>query len=531
MVNNLYNILIVDDEKLMRTYLANNLPRFTNNFQVSGIAKDGREALDLLKKQHYDVVITDIQMPEINGLALSKYIHENLSDTIVIIISGYNDFEYAQKAIRYHVTDYLLKPLIDQHLINLLEDISKRLKPQKTPTFITQEDFSTSENLKTKYLSAILEENSNLIYELYPQLQQQGISVMSNYGCLLKCTIDELDLILKNNSALDVTTNHLKLNQLISKLCVDWGCTSLYNKNGSTFIFISDSTEELLFRKINHLYAEISTQAEIQQLPKRTAICGKTITDIMDLPLSMQSIYEITPITLCEKTFPIYFHLSKTYETFLQNINKVSENIFSDYLENSTEHLFVDIQNFCNDFLKEHNLANILRFASFLIQYIAERADITPDFIRHAYRELTLQVDDCLPLGMPDESSAVQIISLAVASLFAHNEISALSESMQIVTTAQKYILSHYHQNISLSDTAEYCGVSSSYLSDLFHKKLKEPYSKYLLRIRMEQAARLLRQNPNIRIYTVAAQTGFVSTKHFNTVFKKYYGVTPTNYK
>lgn len=101
---------------------------------------------------------------------------------------------------------------------------------------------------------------------------------------------------------------------------------------------------------------------------------------------------------------------------------------------------------------------------------------------------------------------------------------------MQIVTAAKEFILSHYQENISLSDVADHCRVTNSYLSDLFHKKLKEPYSKFILRIRMEQAVRLLRQNPDIRIYSIAEQTGFVSVKHFNTVFKKYYGVTPTNY-
>lgn len=527
----MYNILIVDDEKLMRTYLANNIPVFTDKFQVSGIAKDGREALDLLKRQHYDVVITDIQMPEINGLNLAKYIHENIPDTIVIIISGYNDFEFAQKAIRYHVTDYLLKPLVDQNLIALLEDIFQRLNQQKDSSFYLQNEDSQTENLKKKYLSAILEENSNLIYELYPQLEEQGISMISGYGCLLKCTIDELDLILKNNTALDVTTNHLELNRIISLLCTDSNCTSLYNRNGSTFIFISEASKELLFKKADRLFAEISQMASQQKLPKLVAICGKHITDIMDLPLSMQSIYEITPITLYEKTYPIHFDLIEKYKSFLYSINQSCENIFSDYLGNSAERLYVDIQNFCTEFLKELNSACILRCASFLIQYIAEHADITPDFIRQAYHELTRQLDFYLPRGIHEESAAVQIVSHAVAVLFASGENTIVSESMQLVTTAQKYILSHYHENISLSDTAEYCGISSSYLSDLFHKKLKEPYSKYLLRIRMEQASRLLRQNPEMRIYTVAERTGFVSVKHFNTVFKKYYGVTPSNFK
>ena len=103
-------------------------------------------------------------------------------------------------------------------------------------------------------------------------------------------------------------------------------------------------------------------------------------------------------------------------------------------------------------------------------------------------------------------------------------------ESGELTAKAKKYILAHYQESISLSDVANHCGVNSSYLSDLFHKTLKEPYTKYLLRIRMEQAARLLGQNPRLKIYEVAAQTGFVSVKHFNTVFKKYYGMTPTEF-
>ena len=106
----MYNILVVDDEKLMRTYLANIIPSLTDAYQVSGIAEDGREAIDLLNKQHYDVVITDIKMPEVDGLNLARYIHENHPDTVVIIVSGYNNFSYARKAIQYQVTDYLLKP-------------------------------------------------------------------------------------------------------------------------------------------------------------------------------------------------------------------------------------------------------------------------------------------------------------------------------------------------------------------------------------------------------------------------------------
>ena len=527
----MYNILVVDDEKLMRTYLANNIPVFTTRFQVSGIAKDGREAMDLLKKQHYDVVITDIQMPEVDGLCLAIYIHENLPATVVIIISGYDDFKYAQKAIHYQVTDYLLKPLVDQALTDLLEGIAKRLKEQTPSTFLLEKEISSDAQLKQQLLSAILEENANTIYQLYPQLEDYFVSLMSGYSCLLKCTIDELDLIFKNNTALDVTTDHLKLNELIRQICNKYGYITLYNRNGATFILINEKTEVLLPEKADDLYRQISKEARILNLPRLTAVCGRSVTDIMDLPLSMQSIYEISPISLLVDTYPIHFQLSDKYHSFLHSIHKSSEDIFSDYLTNSTEHLYVDVRNFCSRFLPDRNLSAILHCGSYLIQYITERANVSLDFMRKAYDELTRQADAYLPLGMPDESTAIQIILCAVSALFSRDAKAAVPESMQIVTSAKEYILSNYQENISLSDVAEHCGVSSSYLSDLFHKKLKEPYSKYILRIRMEQAARLLRQNPNIRIYQVAEQTGFVSVKHFNTVFKKYYGVTPTNYK
>ena len=147
----MYNILVVDDEKLMRTYLANIIPSLTDAYQVSGIAEDGREAIDLLKKQHYDVVITDIKMPEVDGLNLARYIHENHPDTIVIIVSGYNNFSYARKAIQYQVTDYLLKPLVDKDLKELLDSVSTRLSSISGTSNWVIEDFSFEVKIKKNF--------------------------------------------------------------------------------------------------------------------------------------------------------------------------------------------------------------------------------------------------------------------------------------------------------------------------------------------------------------------------------------------
>ena len=505
----MYNILVVDDEKLMRTYLANIIPSLSDAYQVSGIAEDGREAIDLLKKQHYDVVITDIKMPEVDGLNLARYIHENHPDTIVIIVSGYNNFSYARKAIQYQVTDYLLKPLVDKDLKELLDSVSTRLSSISGTSNWVIEDFSFEEKIKKELLASIMDEDTAKTYSLFTQYEDIiSSNMMKSCGRLIRCTFDEIEQILKSGSPLNVTTDHLKLNVIINNTAKNFQYTALYNRNGCTWILCSDSTPENLIMNIKKFYKVIASKAASQRLPKLTGLVSGEIHDIMDLPSAAESINSMFPVTLFKPVYPVIEGMYRTNNYPISAINALSENI------------------------KEcQNYSTLLRCGSYLIQLIRDKAQITPVLIHNAYNELTRQINIYLPLGLPEETTAIQILVSTVSCLFTKEFADIIPESMRIVSSAKEYILSHFQDNISLSDVAEYCGVSNCYLSDLFHKTLKEPYSKYLLRIRMEQAARLLKKESNtMRVYEVAEKTGFNSAKHFITVFKKYYGVTPVSY-
>ena len=253
----MFHVLIVDDEPLMRTYLANCIPTFSNQFQVTGIAKDGFEAIELLNKHRYNLVITDIQMPEINGLNLARYINDNFSDTIVVIISGYSEFEYARQAIKYNVTDYLLKPLVDQTLIDLLESTAQRLKSKKSSAYLTGSNPSSDKDFKKSLIQSILDENMNTTYELFMQLKKRSLTIMHTYGSILKFTLDELDLLLKNADAFDVTTEHLRLNQIIEEYCENYGFVCLYNRDGSTYVLCDGESIDLLNQNILQLYKSI----------------------------------------------------------------------------------------------------------------------------------------------------------------------------------------------------------------------------------------------------------------------------------
>ena len=106
----MYQLLIVDDEEDIRRGMARGIPWKEWGFEVAGQAENGEEAVRMIGETHPDVVLSDIRMPKMDGIELMQYLHENNPEIKIIILSGYNDVEYLNMAIRNQVTEYLLKP-------------------------------------------------------------------------------------------------------------------------------------------------------------------------------------------------------------------------------------------------------------------------------------------------------------------------------------------------------------------------------------------------------------------------------------
>ncbi len=123
----MYNVLIVDDESIICEGLSRIIPWKENNFNIAGFAANGREAIGKIQKDGINLVVTDIRMPVIDGLELSRLIKEYDPKIEVIILSGYSDFQYAKKAMDYEVKAYLLKPVIPAELLEQVTKIRNRL--------------------------------------------------------------------------------------------------------------------------------------------------------------------------------------------------------------------------------------------------------------------------------------------------------------------------------------------------------------------------------------------------------------------
>ena len=123
----MYKVLLVDDEILVRDAIRKKIEWNKIGFELVGDCENGRDAIEFVQNNPVDLVLTDICMPHVDGMELSRYLYENYPQISIIIFSGYSDFEYAKQAIQYKVSEYILKPVTAKELTEVLERLKKKL--------------------------------------------------------------------------------------------------------------------------------------------------------------------------------------------------------------------------------------------------------------------------------------------------------------------------------------------------------------------------------------------------------------------
>ncbi|MGB4660574.1 MAG: response regulator [Mobilitalea sp.] len=530
----MYHVLIVDDEQLMRQYLGDNLSALCPDFCVTGIACDGIAAVELMKKQSFDVVITDIKMPEMDGLNLAKYIFESEKHTRVIIISGYSEFEYARLALKYGVSDYLLKPLSDKSIQDTLAKIKVVLdlevsRDQVPVSSSSYQDYSDAE-LKSALLSSIITGNQALVQLLYNILISRGLTFVTAYSVLMLLCIDDLYLLLQEKTISDQSSYRFELNQECQSYCSLHAYTTSYDNHGNTIILLTSKSEEELIATVNTVYHEISGSYWPYEKIKISSSYGSIVTDMMNLASSYTSAAEALTLTLKDVASPISPNYYISQRQFMNELTTICDALYSDYISKNISKINSDLYLYLMLFQKDINIASFLKFGTYLVRYLAKKCNIKADYTVSAFKELTKNIDRWICTSHQDKEETHSILMNVLKALDHDEFFIIVPETTQIVESAKEYICTHYREQISLTQVADFLNVNPSYLSDLFHKYIGEPYTKFITRIRMEQAALLIRSNPNEKIYIIAEKTGFVSAKHFNSVFKKFYGKTPTEF-
>lgn len=511
--NKLKSVMIVDDEYLAREGMKKTIQWEQYGCEICGEACNGQEGIDNAKKLWPDIVITDIKMPIIDGLKMIQEIQKFLPYTKYIVITGYDEFEYARGAIKLNAVDFILKPIEEKELISAIVKtveniniINKELSEKKEKFIlsvfkgkITEENIILNDankyGIRCGKVYVILVENEQ--YESLIEKREIKKLYYTNI-CIRKMfeenlnhivfitDIEEKEIIILYNGNFNLNVNQLKLIQ--RRLLKESGlCTTIGISNCKS---ISKAYSAFL-------EAEVSVRNKLYMGKGSIILYNDTATAKADI----KKLLSIEKKNL----------FSKMQALDMPNIDKQLKYIYFDVF-NKNKILENDVKQFTIEVIL--NVAHIISGYSMDLEIIAgENFNVYESVAKlNTINEIYNLVKG--------------IISVALNSV---KEINILASESGI-KDAVEYVKLHYHEDISLKDVANSVYLSESYLSRGIKKLLGINFVEYLTKLRVEKAMEYMK-DPNIKVTDIAQKVGYSDYRYFTHIFKKQTGYTPSKWR
>ena len=528
--------IIMDDEPRICELIKGLVDWDRLGIEISGIAYDGQDGLELIEREKPDIVITDIRMPTLDGLSVIKQAAQLSHKSYFIVISGYQRFEYAQNALKYGVTDYLLKPINKEELTNTLEKIVNQINNEDETR--KAEEFSRKQ-----------------IIQNIQRIRQQALLDLINKGG----SDDNLDILSINNSF------HYKFED---------GIFTIFSIKADFEDLEKLEFSQILLSRMEKEYLNIFKDNSIET---ETAISGTRLHVILNLRKEEERFFEKKILTLADSIGNILtsypdFDLTVCTGLFVDEIGNLrgslEANKRAEYLRivHSINHISrykpLNPNYGYNPFLEpqQAELKNIIEtnqpdslddfLNDMFFPFEDEKSSyIDPEFLYN----LCFSVLKTIEQGVEDNNSItggeisfssiheaidnsstvpslIRNFKGALINVLQPYFLSIQSQKNRPVRQAVKYIEEHYMEAIGLDTIARELGLSSAYFSSLFKKEAGCSFVEYLTTHRMETAKDLLR-NTTDSITQIAEMTGYSDAKYFSKVFSKTYGISPNGYR
>lgn len=533
----LYRIMLVDDEEEVRKGIMNKIDWERVGFRMIGDAENGEEALEKIELLEPDVVMTDIRMPYMDGLALAGRIRQKYPSIKVLIFSGFDDFEYAQQAIKLNVTEYILKPVNVEELTEILDRVRSNLDEE----IEQRRDVSL---LRESYLK-----NFPIIRELYlSDLVRGNVDVKTMAAKLKEFAVDILDAERWVAAVIDIEDAESQSGALLS----------LHREKELIPISVKQLAEDYLRACCRcTVFNAVSGIVVIAALDEPNTLTG--LIDLMgDVCRESRRIFEVTITigigqsrgTLCE--------IGKSYQTAVDALGyKAIVGAGHTIYINDVEPVSRGKLQF--DSRDEAELAAVIKFGpgAAIEEAVRTIVDKMEDARVHArqYQVYMLSVVNCLTRLMQQHDLDLSELLAAGPDYFELLEQLQRPEDFyqwtirvtlqmhavmnqardntakQLIVEAQKYIGENYQNpDLSVEMLCRHLHLSPAYFSTVFKKETGQAYIAYLTEIRLNKAVELLRETED-KTYVIAAKVGYQEQNYFSYVFKKRYGVSPTKFR
>ncbi|GHU65933.1 hypothetical protein AGMMS49983_14570 [Clostridia bacterium] len=529
-------VLIADDEEKVALLIKNLIDWKSLDMEVVALAKNGTEALGLIQSETPDIVITDIRMPGLDGIELIDKA-KDLNPTLeFIIISGYKHFDYAHRAIKYGVSDYLLKPIKEEELTATLSKMQWNYSSRRM-------QFTEQERNQQHVESGLRQRHSDFIQRLLSPADGKELTigyVNETWQYNFQTGVFRVVLLKIDGDPDEIFTDGFPiLKEKIEKLLQAALAPLCFDRNVSfigTVAAVLLNYEEEKGSDIRHALKAAFEEIHIHNSLFPTAVFTMAVGSTANSPAGLIASWQIADHILGER-------LIDGAGTFMDTLpNKGTGAKVTSILTKAVRALEVAletmnedavgkaIEDFTKDILDKENITgkDILYLSEMVLSnyvMLAQKYGYSfpnPEHFARNYKSTASVL-----------SSAQNIFVLlrdAILNTFIEMLKCRMEQNAKPVMSAKQYIREHFSETLTLEQIAAKEGFNASYFSTLFKKETGKTFSEYLHDVRMEEAKNLLR-NTNMPIALICTSVGYSDLKHFTGSFKKTTGVKPREYR
>ncbi len=535
----MYNVLIIDDEKPVREVI-----KALGQWQKAGVdqvleAVEGRSALEAMRKCKTDIVFLDMNMPNMNGVEFLKAACSEFPKTKYIVVSGYEDFEYTRQAIHSRVLEYLLKPVVEselnQILLRAVQELEEDRKKDTESLRMWAEKRMTMPLAREKILLQIIEENENTQVTAE---QRKILGIPGNNACLgiVVFSILNMDRVCSDEFQGDLPITFFAVMNIIDELASHW-CSGFSLKTGK-------ARSEIIYTVI----AEPADAGEFE-----ASLSGR----IMEITEVLEDLFGAYCIACIGKTVQNVEALNKSYGMALEILNSINvlqcnDKIFTrknteetskraslmekkeiliyafesggiEYARSIISQYFEDIRQ--QGFWSKDDLYRTSMEFLVIIENITEQLRIQggKEVIAEYRRK-----DPARAFTKLEEFS--EFVFTILECLFASVRLNMKVNEKANLYEIKAYIEKNFSSELPLSYFSNKYYLSKEYLSKQFKEEFSYGIHEYILRVRMERAGQMI-CDPSVKIQSISSYLGYKDTNYFSRAFKAYYGVSPSEFR
>lgn len=533
-------VFLVEDEMVIRRGIKNSIDWEKEGYIFCGEASDGELAYPMIIKEKPDILITDIRMPFMDGLELCKLVKEELPNIKILILSGYDEFDYAKEAIRLGVTEYLLKPISSGKLLEALNGVSESIRREKEDKDLVrkymEEMRENTEHEKQKFFEQMIAGNLSMADALETgEKYEMNLSARMYNLLLFRFTLGEEnrksgELLGEAEYAIEKLTERLEYVFEFQRDVEGWA-----------FLLMADN-EEQMSERVKELSKDLE---EIMKNYSTIAYFGGIGQPVARLRELEESFREAERALAARFTMELNQIISVEDIRMAQNVDTLDDieitsfgeiektrTMLEKFLNNGAEDEideFVDV--YINE-LPEENLKSVL-----MRQYIIMDAYIVMmsfcEKIEGIEGEMQAQSEE-LKNSMKTIQTLEEIknyIRMLLKKIIGVRDTISGRRYSDIIEIAKDQIRKTYMSDeISLNTIAAEVGMSPSYFSSIFSKEMGKTFVEYLTEIRMDRAKELLMCS-SMKTSEIGYEVGYKDPHYFSYIFKKTQNCTPKEFR